>query len=69
MQSICNDVARVPIGEQIPGIGEYLSRFQNWLMDVPNVAGRRAIFIGAALGAVATGVRIILGIERSHLGD
>ena len=39
-------------------------------MDVPNVAGRRAIFIGAALGAVATGVRIILGIERSHLrGD
>ena len=61
-------LARVPIGEQIPVIGTYLSQFQNWLMDVPNVAGRRAIFIGAALGAVATGVRIILGIERSHLG-
>jgi hypothetical protein len=38
-------------------------------MDVPNVAARRAIFVGAALGAIATGVRIILGIERSHLGS
>ena len=61
-------LARVPIGEQIPLIGTYLSHFQNWLMDVPNVAARRAIFVGAALGAIATGVRIILGIERSHLG-
>ncbi|MEE2960905.1 MAG: hypothetical protein VYA34_09180 [Myxococcota bacterium] len=62
-------LARVPIGEQIPVIGSYLSVFQNWLMDVPNVAARRAIFVGAALGAIATGVRIILGIERSHLGS
>ena len=61
-------LARVPIGEQIPFIGEYLSHFMSWLMDVPNVSARRAIFVGAALGAIATGVRIILGIERSHLG-
>lgn len=46
----------------------FLSQFMNWLMDVPNTAARRAIFIGAALGAIATGLRIILGIERSHLG-
>ncbi|MFT5684111.1 MAG: hypothetical protein ACI8RZ_005052 [Myxococcota bacterium] len=46
----------------------FLSQFMNWLMDVPNIAARRAIFIGAALGAIATGLRIILGIERSHLG-
>jgi len=46
----------------------FLSQFMNWIVDVPNTAARRAIFIGAALGAIATGLRIILGIERSHLG-
>ncbi len=61
-------LARVPMGEAIPVIGDYLPRFMNWIMDVPNIAARRAIFIGAALGAVATGLRVILGLERSHLG-
>ncbi len=61
-------LARVPMGESLPFIGDYLPRFMNWIMDVPNIAARRAIFIGSALGAVATGLRVILGIERSHLG-
>ncbi len=61
-------IARVPIGEQIPLIGEYLPPLMNWIMDVPNTAARRAIFIGAALGAITTGLRVILGLERSHLG-
>jgi len=58
-------IGRVPIGE---AMSERLPQIVNWLMEVPNTAARRAIFIGAALGAVATGLRIILGIERSHLG-
>ena len=61
-------LAQVPMGEDLPLVGEKLPQFKNWIMDVPNVAARRAIFIGAALGAVATGLRVILGIERSHLG-
>jgi hypothetical protein len=61
-------IARVPIGESIPIIGDYLPRLMNWIMDIPNTAARRAIFIGAALGAIATGLRVILGMERSHLG-
>ena len=61
-------IARVPIGESIPVVGDYLTPFMNWIMDIPNTAARRAIFIGAALGAVATGLRVILGLERSHLG-
>jgi len=61
-------LARVPVGESLPIVGDKLPQFMNWLMDVPNIAARRAIFIGAALGAVATGLRVILGIERSHLG-
>ena len=61
-------VARVPMGENLPLVGEKLPQFMNWIMDVPNIAARRSIFIGAALGAVATGLRVILGVERSHLG-
>jgi hypothetical protein len=61
-------LARVPMGENLPFVGEKLPQFMNWIMDVPNIAARRAIFIGAALGAVATGLRVILGLERSHLG-
>jgi len=58
-------IGRVPIGE---ALSDKLPVIVNWLMEVPNTAARRAIFIGAALGAIATGLRIILGIERSHLG-
>jgi len=61
-------IATVPIGEQIPFFGEYLLHLKSWVMDVPNVSTRRAIFVGAALGTISTGLRILLGIERSHLG-
>lgn len=37
---------------------------KNWLMDVPNVAGRRGILLGAAIGALAYGVRVIFWYER-----
>lgn len=59
-------LARVPVGEWI---SPNLPHFMNWIMDVPNTAAKRAIYIGGALGAIATGLRVILGLERSHLGD
>jgi len=33
----------------------------------PNTAGQRAILIGAAIGMIATGIRVIFGIERPYL--
>jgi hypothetical protein len=43
---------------------DYLS---NWILSWPNLAGQRAILIGIALGIVSTSLKLILGLERSHL--
>jgi len=39
-----------------------------WIMTSPNLAGQRAIMIGIALGVVSMSLRLILGVERTHLG-
>jgi hypothetical protein len=46
----------------------YFSIFADWIMSFPNAAGQRAIMIGIALGIMSSSLRIILGIERSHVG-
>ncbi len=58
-------LSKVGIGEliwsQIPVIG-------NWINAIPNTAGMRGILIGSCLGAVGVSLRIMLGLERGHLG-
>jgi len=44
------------------------SDLANWIMNYPNAAGQRAVMIGIALGIMSSSLRIILGIERSHIG-
>lgn len=58
-------LGRVPIGELL---SQHLPQVYEWFMMVPTVAAKRGIIFGVALGSIATSLRIILGIERSHLG-
>jgi hypothetical protein len=62
-------LGRVPIGEVLTGWlphGLRLGALQDWIMEVPQNAGKRAILIGAALGVMATGIRLILGLEKTY---
>ena len=64
-------LGRVPIGDVLSGFmpeGMRLSNLASWIMNFPQTAGQRAVMIGIALGIVSTSLRVILGIERSHLG-
>ena len=42
---------------------------QAWIFDYPTAAGSRALMIGVALGIIGTTFRIMIGIERSFLGE
>ncbi len=64
-------LGRVPVGDLLTlwmPEGYQMSAWTNWIMNVLNTAGQRAIMIGIALGLVSTSLRIILGLERAYLG-
>jgi hypothetical protein len=51
------------IGEVAP-----LIALRGWLTQVPAVAGARGLLLGVALGTVATGIRILMGVDRPYGG-
>lgn len=58
-------IGRVPIGELI---WKDFPPFVEWIMNVPQLAAKRAIMIGAALGAISTGLKVLIGMERTYMG-
>ncbi len=51
------------IGELAP-----LTAVRDWLTQVPAIAGARGLLLGVALGTVATGLRILMGVDRPYGG-
>jgi hypothetical protein len=49
----------------IPGLA-VLASIRDWLLAVPVSAGARGILLGIALATVVTGVRVLIGQDRSY---
>ncbi len=43
-----------------------LASTKEWILSVPSEAGVRGILLGVALGTIATGLRLILGMDRPY---
>ncbi len=54
-----------PVGETI---SPQIPKFYTWMLQVLNMAGQRGIIMGGAIGAMAASLRVLLGIERRHIG-
>lgn len=50
------------------GIASLITNLRAWVSQVWSVAGARGILLGVALGAVTTGLRVLLGMDRPY-GD
>jgi len=58
-----------PAGSTIFGpLAPNFNSLGEWILNVPNMAGFRGITIGAAVGAISLGIRVLTGRERGYLG-
>lgn len=56
-------LSALPQLQTLPVLGESI----RWLSDYVALAGARGLLIGAALGAVVAGVRVLLGFDQPYL--
>lgn len=59
-------LGKAPIGEA--KLGLWIGQWTSWILAYPNTAGMRGIQLGATLGGIAMGLRVLIGIERAHFG-
>ncbi len=65
--------AGVFLTDFIPADGPFaalrLEEMTQYLMNIFNTAGNRAIMIGIALGTASVSLKILLGVDRSYIGS
>jgi len=65
-------LGRVPVSEALSGWlfdnRQVIPNISDAIMNYPNLAAKRGILLGIALGIISQSVRILFGIERSYLG-
>ncbi len=59
-------LGRAPIGATI---WKGFPVITSWIMDIPNASAMRGILLGTYLGAFSQATKVLIGIERSHLGE
>ena len=57
-------LGQVPVGTRL---WNQLPVIKDWVLEVPALAGARGILLGVALGTAATGLRVLLGIDRPYV--
>lgn len=57
-------LGQVPLGA---AISDWIVGAKEWILNYPSTGAARGILLGAALGVVLTGLRVLLGIDRPHL--
>ncbi|MCS7261340.1 MAG: hypothetical protein NZ765_11250, partial [Anaerolineae bacterium] len=59
-------LGQTPVGALV---WEELPAIKDWIFDVPVLAGTRGILIGVGLGTLATGIRVLLGVDRPYVEE
>jgi len=58
-------LANIPLGT---AISRYIPEVADYINRVPNMAGQRGILITGAIGSIAFGLRVLVGLERTQFG-
>jgi hypothetical protein len=56
----------VLVGQVTVGLLPVVPDIKDWVLDVLAMAGVRGVLLGVALGAILTGMRLLLGVERPY---
>ena len=56
-------VSAIPLAGEA---GYVMSTMRSWFVNVLGTAGTRGMLLGVALGTIATGLRVLVGIDRPH---